>query len=443
MQDGKLGSPAIASMRAILVSGVAADGSTPAVRQAALEAAKADPNMTSEIPGDGTPLVTIPIFPYSSTLAAYSVGIICDQPHLSASGAASSIVFCSGGESAYTAATATDGHRLDAGHDPVGLFARPLWPEGVPERLDGALGALHALWDAEPEVWGFWRRWYDGMLAGAPLDWELQRRVALIPDEVWKDGPGVVAAAIAGIEATFWAERLPQHERLLRNEVTGRFRVEAEPFDPETAVESWLKQVEFAVELAADSNTSDFSRMCTAYRYVEHTLRNCRDDPNAIEGQFGIARSMIERDLQTPTYTADDSLQALAETLKRVQLQMRADHPLVRKSWETRTAQTLREIDEKTRLATAEAIRAETARTEDRLTTEMELDAETVATSESPEAQAAAIGRAGGRAAKMTTIEQAAKTVKDVDSSAGFKAVRIGTTGYSVGDIILMLTNVF
>ncbi len=35
----------------------------------------------------------------------------------------------------------------------------------------------------------FWREWYQGFLDGKPLDWKLQRRVALIPDEDWDKGP--------------------------------------------------------------------------------------------------------------------------------------------------------------------------------------------------------------------------------------------------------------
>ena len=55
--------------------------------------------------------------------------------------------------------------------------------------------------------WDFWRRWYEGAMAGQPLDWELQRRVALIPDEDWKLGPERIAELIAEIEARFALEQ--------------------------------------------------------------------------------------------------------------------------------------------------------------------------------------------------------------------------------------------
>ena len=73
----------------------------------------------------------------------------------------------------------------------------------------------------------------------------------------------------------------------------------------------------------------------------------------------------------------------------------------------------------------------------------MEFDAETVETAQSAEAQAIAVRRAGGRAAKMNALERASKTVQDIDKSSGYKAVRIGHTGYNVGDIVWMLKDLF
>jgi hypothetical protein len=276
------------------------------------------------------------------------------------------------------------------------------------------------------------------VLNGKWTNWELIQRIALeIKEADWDEGPKTVAAQIARIEEDFWAEALPQHETVERDDCSGQFSIVAKAFDPDDAVERWLKQVEFAVTLAVDSNTSDFNRMCTAFKYIDHTLQNCRDDPNAVEQQFGIAKRIIESNLNDPKYQSDDSLSALFHVLD--QTQMRADHPEVRKAWDKRIAQKLREVDRETKHAAAEAIRAETARTKGRLSTEMELDAETVETAESQEAQAIAVRRAGGRAAKMNAMERASKTIQEIDKSFGYKAVRIGQTGYTVGDIVWML----
>ncbi|MGP6088270.1 hypothetical protein [Antarctobacter jejuensis] len=69
----------------------------------------------------------------------------------------------------------------------------------VPSDLLGMLSARSG--------WEFWDRWYRGFLKGEPLDWELQRRVALIPQEVWEAGADAVAEAIAEIEARYEVQK--------------------------------------------------------------------------------------------------------------------------------------------------------------------------------------------------------------------------------------------
>ncbi len=48
--------------------------------------------------------------------------------------------------------------------------------------------------------WAFWSRWYLAILAGTWSDWELCRDIALIPDDIWEEGPAAVADAIRKIE---------------------------------------------------------------------------------------------------------------------------------------------------------------------------------------------------------------------------------------------------
>ncbi|WP_424982267.1 hypothetical protein [Maritalea sp. S77] len=53
----------------------------------------------------------------------------------------------------------------------------------------------------------FWREWYQGFLDGKPLEWELQRRVALIDDVIWKAGPEAVAEEIEKVRAKYYLEK--------------------------------------------------------------------------------------------------------------------------------------------------------------------------------------------------------------------------------------------
>ncbi|WP_425072228.1 hypothetical protein [Sagittula sp. S175] len=103
---------------------------------------------------------------------------------------------------AAAAAAADAATYADCGRTVEAMFAAPLWHEaGPPEGLrPEALGPSRL--DRDPRF-DFFRRWYDGMTKGLPMDWDLQSRVALIPETVWKAGADEVAEAIAQIEALF------------------------------------------------------------------------------------------------------------------------------------------------------------------------------------------------------------------------------------------------
>ncbi|UWQ76039.1 hypothetical protein [Leisingera sp. M658] len=80
-----------------------------------------------------------------------------------------------------------------------------------------SFGALNWKEKLSHDCWTFWRAWYQGFLEGQPIDWDLQRRIALIGDAVWDAGPEAVAAEIERIRAEFSApragkERFPKHE---------------------------------------------------------------------------------------------------------------------------------------------------------------------------------------------------------------------------------------
>lgn len=94
----------------------------------------------------------------------------------------------------------------DAGIAPEAMLATGLWhdagwPKGLTPKEIGP-----TLLDTDPRF-DFFKRWYDGMVRGAPLEWKLQRRVALIPPETWQAGADAVAEAIAKIEAAWEAEQ--------------------------------------------------------------------------------------------------------------------------------------------------------------------------------------------------------------------------------------------
>lgn len=61
----------------------------------------------------------------------------------------------------------------------------------------------------DPRV-DFFRRWFERVEIGQPLEWELQRRVALIPEQIWQAGADAIADAISSIERAFRTEVGPR-----------------------------------------------------------------------------------------------------------------------------------------------------------------------------------------------------------------------------------------
>lgn len=108
----------------------------------------------------------------------------------------------------------------------------------------------------------FWREWYQGFLDGKPLDWELQRRVALIPDADWEQGPEHIAKLIEEIRARFELEkRIAALEEELRATSMSRHGIGGnfppEPVDEAVPVAKelliiWKPLQEIKEELEAD-----------------------------------------------------------------------------------------------------------------------------------------------------------------------------------------------
>lgn len=86
---------------------------------------------------------------------------------------------------------------------PEVVFEQPLWERAEePSWLVEALIPHKNLLETEAE-WHFWSEWYRGFLIGKPLDWGLQREIALIPDVEWAKGPARIAELIKVIRAKY------------------------------------------------------------------------------------------------------------------------------------------------------------------------------------------------------------------------------------------------
>ena len=225
-------------------------------------------------------------------------------------------------------ALSRDSDCFDAGDSVEQLFRRKPWEEGTePPDLTVARATLLDFLDSDPAVWGFWKRWYQGMVDGHPMDWELQRRVALIPDAVWQDGPAAVAAEIARIEAEFLAEAVPQAERAEVDAATGKVRFVPIPVENPRLLGAVLGQVADALDDALSNPSNGLSERSREAKVLRRTVLRHGNDPQRIEMDFVSVHAGLARQIVTGELPPSEENLALQAALEEGARGIRATHP--------------------------------------------------------------------------------------------------------------------
>lgn len=185
------------------------------------------------------------------------------------------------------------------------LFTQPLWQDGPPDWFVKADAEMRAIWATDPPAhWAFWTRWWDGVLAGKPLNWDLQRDIALIPDEVWKAGPGPVAKAIAGIELRFELDRLisenPFAWRIIFDTSSRKFEaIAVEQRDLLDIVESVRRSINEFHQRCRSLRISDFGQalelaFAPVVKLLRTDLKRYKDSPLSLLKAIEAARAEME-----------------------------------------------------------------------------------------------------------------------------------------------------
>lgn len=105
------------------------------------------------------------------------------------------------------------------------LMEKHIW-RGIPPPRALQVRSADSTILGELSEFRFFRDWYQGILDGKPLDWQLQRRVAQIGNFFWDDGPKAVAEEIAKIRVVFDLEkRVEDLEAELRSVATNRYGI--------------------------------------------------------------------------------------------------------------------------------------------------------------------------------------------------------------------------
>lgn len=314
------------------------------------------------------------------------------------------------------------------------LFRSPLFSrqQNVPDdnhRLDEGL--------KHQKIWSFWYEWYQGFLDGTPVDWELQRRVALISDTDLEKGPEHIATLIEEIKAAYLAEKLPLAEDLAFDHNTSTFHTVPREMAKPDLLGATLSQVEDALEDAMTDGSNGINENSTEFRKLSRTFRKYGNDPQRIEMDFttvhaGLTRQIISGELPP----CEDNL-ALQSALEEGAKAVRATHPEVAENRRILQEQSLRELSQDEKDTLEEALPVLQAISDEALAEEWGQDIPAlvndalgpVPTSAPRLPGADEATRIFGRAARMAVLlQKSSDLIHKIDGSAGYKAARIATT---------------
>ena len=214
-------------------------------------------------------------------------------------------------DSAYSAAHSDALKIEEKGHAQV--FHNDLWPDGgVPDFFELPLKTLRDFWTADDAVWGFWARWYAGMLNGTPMDWKVQEAVALIKPEVWEEGADAVAERIRGIERLHRTNVTP---RLVQTD-DGRWDVETSPTIPAEPLEFAVASVEQRLETALQlCGLNLFNETSEEAVIIRRALDRHRHHPSLLAVAFWQACMNLQKNLAGEYPKDDPNLIGLQNTL--------------------------------------------------------------------------------------------------------------------------------
>jgi len=323
------------------------------------------------------------------------------------------------------------------------LLSLPLWPKSVPfgpEPFDGiplfsiATDRMFRLANESHSPWRFWADWYQGLLDGKTVDWDLQRQIALIPSEDWDKGAEHIAAKIAEIQTKFLAAKAPLAETVEFNLETNKFRVVPIPIVNAALLGNTLAQIADALDDALADPANGLQETSLETRVLRRTLTRYGNDPQRIEMDFvSVAVGLRHQVEVSQDLPASSQLMALRHALEEGALAIRATHPEVAENRAIRATQALRELSpaQKQMLSNtlplleeiSEGVMGEDFKED---VTTLVNDALLPVSTAAPRLPGVdASQRIFGRAAKMSVLAISADVVKKIDGHPAYKGLGI------------------
>lgn len=185
----------------------------------------------------------------------------------------------------------------------------------------------------DPHGSSFWERWYLGFVLGKPLDWELQRRVSEIDEEIWTSSSQRIADEIERIQADFLLSQVPLAETVEVNADSGLLHLVPVRVENAPLLSALVASVQDAVEDAVRGNNG-LNDSSTTVRILTRSCMRYGNDPQRLEVDFTRAVVGLRRQIDVKDLPDSEDNMHLLNTIEEAVRGIRVTHPGVAKNRE-------------------------------------------------------------------------------------------------------------
>jgi hypothetical protein len=223
---------------------------------------------------------------------------------------------------------------LEAGN---GLQGVPLWHR-APNPLQREWDDTRTRWSTPNSPYTFWRRWYEAALEGRSLNLELERDIALIPDEDWKKGAAHIAAIIAKLELVYAIAATPNSEDILRDDSGLFYALPVTTIRPDLFENAKAKVADTIVEIRRKPVGNTYMALQDDLARLDDYLDRYGNNPQRIHDVFQKTIRHINEKSKSGELAPDELISDLRQDLDTGATDIRRSDSEVSKTVKARTA---------------------------------------------------------------------------------------------------------
>jgi hypothetical protein len=159
-----------------------------------------------------------------------------------------------------------------------GLQGTGLW-HNAPNLFQSEWDETRPRWSAPNSPYAFWLRWYEAALEGRALNPELERDIALIPNDDWEKDPAHIAGLIAALEAKYAKTATNNGERVEFNPETGKVFLVPETDLPDDIATYARRKITRAVQLFGQNPENQYTAIAPDLAMLREAVEDAANLP--------------------------------------------------------------------------------------------------------------------------------------------------------------------